>query len=135
MRITRIVRRVDGRALKHTAGKGAKIDRDRTDWARVRAMSDKEVIRRARLDSDARPLSRHELGKFRRVSLSAVEVRAIRRRTGLSQATFAARYGLNLRTLQDWEQGRAQPDAPARAYLLVIDREPRAVARALAAAE
>lgn len=58
----------------------------------------------------------------------------MRRRTGLSQAAFAARYGINLRTLQDWEQGRVQPDGPARAYLLVIDREPRAVERALASA-
>ena len=43
------------------------------------------------------------------------------------------RYGLNPRTLQDWEQDRAQTDGPARAYLLVILREPRAVERALAA--
>jgi len=68
------------------------------------------------------------------VTLSPDEIKAIRRRSGLSQAAFAAGYGLNLRTLQDWEQGRAQPDGPARAYLLVIDREPRAVARALTAA-
>jgi putative transcriptional regulator len=68
------------------------------------------------------------------VTLTPPEVRTIRRRSGLSQAVFATRYGLNLRTLQDWEQGRTQPDGPARAYLLVIDREPRAVARALAAA-
>jgi putative transcriptional regulator len=68
------------------------------------------------------------------VTLTPGEVRAIRRWSGLSQAAFAAAYGLNLRTLQDWEQGRAQPDGPARAYLLAIDREPRAVARALAAA-
>ena len=98
-------------------------------------MSEEAVIRRARLDPDARPVSQSELVRFRRVTLSEAEVRAIRRRTGLSQAEFSARYGLNLRTLQDWEQGRTQPDAPARAYLLVIDREPRAVERALAAAE
>ena len=73
--------------------------------------------------------------ELQRVTLTADEVRAIRRRSGLSQAAFAAAYGLNLRTLQDREQGRAQPDRPARAYLLVIDREPRAVARALATAD
>src|SRR2546425_2663811 len=50
-----------------------------------------------------------------------------------STAAFATRYGLNPRRLQDWEQGRAQTDGPARAYLLVILREPRAVERALAA--
>src|SRR5437879_2820228 len=50
-----------------------------------------------------------------------------------STAAFAKRYGLNPRRLQDWEQSRAQTDGPARAYLLVILREPRAVERALAA--
>ena len=78
-------------------------------------------------------MPRKDGASFQRVSLTPDEVRAIRRKSGLSQAAFAARYGLNLRTLQDWEQGRVQPDGPARAYLLVILREPRAVARALAA--
>ncbi len=91
------------------------------------------MVSRARADRDARPVSRVRLREFLRVTLAPAEVRAIRHRRGLSQAVFAARYGLNLRTVQDWEQGRAQPDGPARAYLLVIDREPRAVERALAA--
>jgi len=106
----------------------------RTDWKRVAAMKEPEVVARARRDKDARPVARGRLGEFQRVTLTPGEISAIRRRSGLSQAAFAAAYGLNLRTLQDWEQGRTQPDGPARAYLLVIDREPRAVARALAAA-
>jgi putative transcriptional regulator len=106
----------------------------KTDWKRVAAMKDAEVVARARKDPDARPVARRRLREFQRVTVTADEVRAIRRRSGLSQSAFAAAYGLNLRTLQDWEQGRAEPDGPARAYLLVIDREPRAVARALAAA-
>src|SRR5439155_25873018 len=52
---------------------------------------------------------------------------------GRRPAAFATRYGLNPRTLQDWEQGGAQTDGPARAYLLVILRGARAVERALAA--
>jgi putative transcriptional regulator len=96
-------------------------------------MTEAEVTARARADRDARPVPRKHLGDFHRVSLTPNEVRSIRRQSGLSQAAFAARYGLNLRTLQDWEQGRTQPDGPARAYLLVIFREPRAVERALAA--
>jgi len=52
---------------------------------------------------------------------------------GRRPAAFTVRYGLNPRTLQDWEQGRAQTDGPARAYLLVILRGARAVERALAA--
>ena len=61
-----------------------------------------------------------------------VDVRAVRRRTGLSQAAFARRFGINPRTVQDWEQGRHRPDPMARALLTIIAREPEAVRRALA---
>ena len=61
-----------------------------------------------------------------------INVRAVRRKSGLSQAEFAARYGLNARTVQEWEQGRAEPDLAARAYLTVIARNPEAVEEALA---
>ena len=64
----------------------------------------------------------------------AVDVRAIRKRLGLSQAGFARRFGFNLATVRDWEQGRYQPDQAVRSYLLVIEREPEAVERALQAA-
>ena len=45
-------------------------------------------------------------------------------RSGLTQEEFAARYKIPLGTLRDWEQGRSQPDAPARAYLHVIASDP-----------
>ena len=61
----------------------------------------------------------------------AVDVRDVRETTGLSQAEFAARFGINRRTLQDWEQGRYAPDPMARILLQVIAREPEAVRRAL----
>jgi putative transcriptional regulator len=64
--------------------------------------------------------------------LDPIDVRAIREKTGMSQADFATRYGFSSRTLQEWEQGRARPDSAVRAYLTVIDREPDAVQRALA---
>lgn len=60
-----------------------------------------------------------------------IDVKAIRRRTGLSQQKFAARFGFALSALRNWEQGRRQPDPAARAFLKVIDREPEAVSRAL----
>lgn len=62
-----------------------------------------------------------------------IDVKAIRRRTGLSQARFAARFGFALDALRNWEQGRRQPDISARAFLTVIEREPEAVQRALLA--
>lgn len=61
-----------------------------------------------------------------------VDVRAVRERTGLSQARFATCYGFALNALRNWEQGRRRPDQCARAFLTVIDREPEAVRRALA---
>jgi putative transcriptional regulator len=63
-----------------------------------------------------------------------VNVGRIRRKLGLSQAVFAARFGFSIKNVQNWEQGSRQPEGPARAYLLVIDRNPKAVEKALAAA-
>jgi putative transcriptional regulator len=60
-----------------------------------------------------------------------IDVKAIRLRSGMSQAKFAAAYALNPRTLQEWEQHKAEPDGAVRAYLTVIDRNPSAVAEAL----
>jgi putative transcriptional regulator len=61
----------------------------------------------------------------------SVNVKAIRSKTGLSQAEFARRYGFNVRTLQDWESSGAQPLSAVRAYLTVIDRFPETVEKAL----
>ena len=60
-----------------------------------------------------------------------IDVRAIRVRLGLTQQEFAIRFGFSVNTVRHWEQGRRVPEAPTRAYLLVIDREPRAVEKAL----
>jgi putative transcriptional regulator len=59
------------------------------------------------------------------------DVRALRETLGLSQTDFAALFGFNVRSLQDWEQGRRRPEIPIRAYLAVIQRDPQAVIRAL----
>jgi putative transcriptional regulator len=58
-------------------------------------------------------------------------VKVIRRALGLSQEEFAARFHIPLGTLRDWEQNRKEPDAAARAYLIVIARNPTAVSEAL----
>ena len=60
-----------------------------------------------------------------------VKVKAIRAKSGLSQSQFARRYGFSVRTLQDWELGRAKPPSAVRAYLMVIDRFPETVEKAL----
>ena len=62
-----------------------------------------------------------------------VDVTALRKRLGLSRQQFADRFGLDLRAVQDWEQGRRRPERAARVLLKIIEKEPEAVARALAA--
>lgn len=60
-----------------------------------------------------------------------VDARAIRKKLGLSQGDFAARYCIPVATLRDWEQNRRRPEGAARVLLTIIDREPEAVERAL----
>ena len=63
-----------------------------------------------------------------------VDVRAIRRRLGLSQEEFALRFGFSPGSVRNWEQGHRLPQGPARVLLKVIEKEPEAVDRALSAA-
>ena len=60
-----------------------------------------------------------------------VDVKAIRSRLGLSQAELSRRYAVSQRSLQEWEQGRRRPEGAVRAYLTVIERNPKAVEEAL----
>lgn len=100
-----------------------------TDWKRVSAMSDADVRRAALADPDAQPLTKTRLSKMRRVS----RVKALRERMGLTQRAFATAFHLPLTTLRDWEQRRSTPDAPARALLLAIERDPKKMMALLAA--
>lgn len=63
-----------------------------------------------------------------------VDVRAIRESQGLTREQFAKRYGLQVRAIQEWEQGRRKPESAVRAYILVIKSQPAAVRKALTAA-
>ena len=63
-----------------------------------------------------------------------IDVRAIRTKLGMTQREFAGEFGFSVNTLRHWEQGKRQPEGATRAYLLVIDRAPRAVQKALHAA-
>jgi putative transcriptional regulator len=109
---------------------GEPTPRGETDWARVTAMTDEEVLAAALSDPDAQPLGTEELAKMRRVS----PVKALRQRLGMTQAEFAEAFRLPISTLRDWEQLRSTPDAPARALLRAIEREPETMRRLLSAA-
>jgi putative transcriptional regulator len=90
-------------------------------------MSEVERHQAALSDRDAPPATEAQLARARRVP----SVRALRKKLGLSQAEFAARFHLPLGTVRDWEQGAHRPDKAAQVLLTVIARDPDAVARAL----
>ena len=65
------------------------------------------------------------------IEVPTPDVRAIRARTGLSQADFARSIGVKKATLLNWEQERRVPDGPARVLLALIAKEPGIVQRVL----
>lgn len=85
------------------------------------------IERAAREDPDAQPLTEADLRRMRRTP----QVKIIRRALELTQEEFSDRYHIPLGTLRDWEQGRAEPDQPTRAYLTLIARDPDHVNRTL----
>ena len=61
---------------------------------------------------------------------AASRIVALRKRFRLSRQKFADRFGLDVRALQEWEQGCRVPDRAARVLLTVIDQDPEAEVRA-----
>ena len=88
----------------------------------------------ADLIEDMKLVLAHQRGKIDldQVWPKPIDVKAIRKRTKMSQAEFSRAYRISKRALQEWEQGGRQPDSAARAYLTVIAKEPAVVRRALA---
>lgn len=97
----------------------------KTDWDRLKAMTEEEINAAALSDPDCPPLTEEQLSRFKRVNI----VKGIRQRVGMTQAEFAAAFQLPLATVRDWEQERSRPDAPARALLNAIARDPEVMRR------
>jgi putative transcriptional regulator len=76
---------------------------------------------------------RSERVPARETTIDAVQVKEIRKLTGLSQAKFAQLVDVKLGTLRNWEQGRREPTGPAQALMRVIRHDPQAVLKALKA--
>lgn len=77
----------------------------------------------------------HQKGRARGVKTytpSDIDVQALRNRIGLTQEQFAAKFAISLGTLRHWERGDRKPHGPALVLLRVIEKEDRAVLRALA---
>ena len=95
----------------------------KADWARIDRMTGRGIRRQIVENPDAAPDMALDF-----------DVQAIRAKTGMSQAKFAKTFGFSVRTLQEWERGAKFPSGAARTLLIVIDRQPEAVKRALRAA-
>ena len=84
-----------------------------------------------KLVKSVREMKRHMAGKnvrgVRMTELPAPDVRSVREAAQISQSQFAKLIGVNLRTLQNWEQQRTQPTGPARALLKIVASNPKAV--------
>ncbi len=93
----------------------------------LRPLTEAEVEAAALSDPDAQPLSEEDLQRMK----PGPRAKVVRRALGLTQEEFSARYHIPVGTLRDWEQGRAQPDQPARAYLRAIAGDPQGVYLAL----
>ena len=80
---------------------------------------------------EAGQIHRGEIKASREFVFEPEDVRTIRERLRKSQSEFARMIGVSVSTLQNWEQGRRQPQGPARALLVVASKSPNVVARAL----
>ena len=115
-------RQTDGTIVQLADGSTKPLE-DKTDWVRLRPMSDEEVTAAAANDPDAQPTTPSQWRTARRGPLT----QTLRRALSQAQEEFAARYRISLGTLRDWEQGRCEPDQPGRAYLIVIACDPEGV--------
>ena len=113
----RVMLEADGTVRSRPSGKA--LPEPRFDAARVDATSEPDIARQARADEDEA------------MAAAAAFARRVRRRTGLTQASFASRIGVPVDTVRNWEQGKRLPAGPAKALLRIIDRAPEAALSAL----
>jgi putative transcriptional regulator len=117
MRLVSIRLMPDGRLVRKRDGV-VKTLVPQVDLARVERTTEAEIAaQEAEDESEAK-------------AAAAAYARRVRRRTDVTQATFA-RIGVPLDTVRNWEQGNHGPAGPARALLRVLDREPEAAMAAL----
>lgn len=109
--------------MAKTLSKAARDALASTDWGKIDAMTDEDIARQIASNPDAAPDMAPE-----------IDVRAIRRAAGMTQAQFATAYEFSIRTIQEWERGAKKPSGPARTLLRAIKADPEGLRRALAAA-
>jgi len=80
---------------------------------------------------EAGQIKRGEAEASRRFTMSSLDVKKVRERTGLSQGDFASLMHVSIKTLQNWEQQRRTPTGPASALLKIVSQEPMLAMSAL----
>ena len=78
-------------------------------------------------------IRRGEMKPSRMFTFGPADIKNIRSKLKLSQSEFAMLIGVSVSTLQNWEQGRRQPEGPARALLKIASEKPEALLEALSA--
>ena len=103
-------------------------NRGRVNWETLHAQTQDEIDYIAKAEKQQLELDKRTYRKRVVVNVPLPDVKKIREKLGLSQASFARRFNLRERTVQQWEQGRTIPDRPARILLRVIEKSPEIVA-------
>jgi len=67
------------------------------------------------------------------VYITAAQIKAVRENVGVSQSSFATMLNVSPRALQEWEQGRRQPNGPARSLLAIAAKRPDVMQEVFAA--
>jgi putative transcriptional regulator len=126
--IVKVRRLRDGTVVEELPDGTTRLIEDRTDWARLEAMTEEEIEANALSDPDNPPSTPEELARMRPVP----NPRRIRERLHLTQEQFAERFEIPLDTLRVWEQRIAFVDPSVWTLLRIIDKDPEAVVKALA---
>lgn len=78
---------------------------------------------------EAGKIMRGEAEASRKYEIPEPDVKAIREGIGFSQSKFATLIGVNIRTLQNWEQGHRHPTGPAKVLLKLVQTDPKSVVK------
>ena len=68
-----------------------------------------------------------------KIEVKNIDVKALRERLDLTQDEFATTFGVSLSTIRNWEQGKREPEGPAKVLLNVIAHDPKCVFDAIRA--
>ena len=109
----------------------ARTGKKKVDRARIDAVTDEDIARQIADDPDVAPDMAEALERGKFVRLHVID--SMRTRMGMSHEAFAERFGLDPAEVKDRETMGGVPNETIRTHLLVIGREPEAVARAVVA--